>query len=437
MTEATKNFSTELRRRRQAAGLSLAELAVATHYSKGYLSKVENGVRPANRDLASRCDAALGATGALVAAAGTQATPPPFDEPDDGDAVWVMTMNQDGSGQFVPLSRRQALTAGVSLLTWPARNVGSPAGTDGSTLAVFGSLFGDIRDLGRAVSPAAVLPVAIAQTRALHGLAAASSGPGRDRLLMLAGRHAEYVGWMSQEAGDDRAAMWWTDVALELADAAGDRELQAYALVRKAGVLLYRDDAVSVVALARRAQRHPRVPPRIRGLAARREAQGHALVGDRDQCMRALDRAADLLPADGSATGRLASDQPIDTAPPLGSTSAPDQHALVTGWCLYDLGQPRPGADVLDAAVATIPPTAKRAAARFGVRRALSYAAAGDVDRACTLAADVLDTAALVDSATVRVDLRRLARALSRWHGRPAVRNLQARLGAAYREPGT
>jgi len=342
--------------------------------------------------------------------------------------VWVMAMNQDGSGEFVPLSRRRALTAGVSLLAWPAGGFGPPDAADGATSATFGTLFDQIRNLGRVVSPAAVLPMAIAQTRALRGLAAGSSGPGRDTLLMLAGRHAEYVGWMSQEAGDDRAAMWWTDVALELADAAGDRELQAYVWVRKAGVLLYRDDAASVVALARRAQRQPRISSRIRGLAARREAQGHALVGDRDACVRALDTAADLLAAEPAGT---------TTAPALGSTSAPDQHALVTGWCLYDLGQPARSADVLDAAVATIPPAAKRAAARFGVRRALSYAAAGEVDHACALAGDVLDTASRVDSATVRVDLRRLSRTLSRWHARPGVRTLQARLGVAYRDSRT
>lgn len=60
-------FGRELRRLRQHAGVSLNRLAESVHYSKSYLSKVENGVKPATRDLATRCEEALGvAEGALV-----------------------------------------------------------------------------------------------------------------------------------------------------------------------------------------------------------------------------------------------------------------------------------------------------------------------------------------------------------------------------------
>src|SRR5438552_3756011 len=59
-------FGSELRRRRQANGLALAEFASRVHYSAGYLSKVENGrVRP-NLALARACDEALDASGALI-----------------------------------------------------------------------------------------------------------------------------------------------------------------------------------------------------------------------------------------------------------------------------------------------------------------------------------------------------------------------------------
>ncbi|RSM57852.1 hypothetical protein DMH03_26245 [Amycolatopsis sp. WAC 01376] len=58
-------FGAELRRRRKAAGLSLTELAVRTHYSKGYLSKVETGLSAPNPALAALCETELGAEGAL------------------------------------------------------------------------------------------------------------------------------------------------------------------------------------------------------------------------------------------------------------------------------------------------------------------------------------------------------------------------------------
>lgn len=56
-------FGAELRRRRRAAGLSLTELAARTHYSKGYLSKVETGLAQANPALAALCETELGTQG--------------------------------------------------------------------------------------------------------------------------------------------------------------------------------------------------------------------------------------------------------------------------------------------------------------------------------------------------------------------------------------
>ncbi|MTD57060.1 XRE family transcriptional regulator [Amycolatopsis pithecellobii] len=57
----------ELRRRRESAGLSLARLAVLAHFTKGYLSKVENGRVRANRSVVEAYDKALGAGGELTA----------------------------------------------------------------------------------------------------------------------------------------------------------------------------------------------------------------------------------------------------------------------------------------------------------------------------------------------------------------------------------
>ena len=60
-------FGAALRRHRQAAGLSLADIAGRTHFSKGYLSKIENGRSPASRYIAEVCDDALDAGGDLLA----------------------------------------------------------------------------------------------------------------------------------------------------------------------------------------------------------------------------------------------------------------------------------------------------------------------------------------------------------------------------------
>lgn len=66
---ADKSFGEQLRLHREHAGYTLAELATLVHFSVSYLSRVENGLRPALPHLAQRCDAALGTSGALEALA--------------------------------------------------------------------------------------------------------------------------------------------------------------------------------------------------------------------------------------------------------------------------------------------------------------------------------------------------------------------------------
>ncbi|MEU4247746.1 tetratricopeptide repeat protein [Amycolatopsis sp. NPDC026612] len=61
------DFGAELKRRRTSVGMSLTGLAASVHFTKGYLSKVENGKVRVNRDLAKACDQALNAGGELLA----------------------------------------------------------------------------------------------------------------------------------------------------------------------------------------------------------------------------------------------------------------------------------------------------------------------------------------------------------------------------------
>jgi hypothetical protein len=228
-------------------------------------------------------------------------------------------------------------------------------------------------------------------------------------------RTTEYAGWLAQESGDDRMALWWTGQAARAAAAVGDHHMASYALVRRALVALYQGDAATTIALARRAQLTPDTPGRVLGLAAQREAQGHALAGNHKDCFRALE----------VARSHLAVAEPEENpAMVIGTSFVPDPVAVVTGWCLHDLGRPADAAAVLDVEVTRIASTAVRARLRFGIRRALAHAAAGEVDHACMLAEGMLGQARAVSSATVRVDIRRLAVTLRRFSTHAAVRAL-------------
>ncbi|HVB42091.1 MAG TPA: hypothetical protein VNF47_05210 [Streptosporangiaceae bacterium] len=166
--------------RRVAADVCLRELAAQVHYSRGHLSKVETGHSRASVDLARLCDAVMRAEGALVKLASS------------GRRV---------AGTEDPQAVAPALP--------PARIGQAGVGQAEIALGWFG-----------------------AQT--LRELASATPEPVRPAILTLAARYAEYTGWMAQEAGEDRAVLWRTENAVRLADAAGDRAMGTYALVRRA-----------------------------------------------------------------------------------------------------------------------------------------------------------------------------------------------------------
>ncbi|RFS87592.1 XRE family transcriptional regulator [Actinomadura spongiicola] len=424
MSERPTEFGTELRRRRLAIGMSLGGLAQRVHYSKGQLSKVERGIKSPSRDLARLCDAVLDAKGALAALipdnpSGTRVTETGVDE-----EVWLMRLSSDGQSRFEPMSRRQAVVAGAASIAGMSIGLPTiPANAEAATLlGTFRALFDQYRQLGQVTTPGLLLPVLIAQTHAVQELSRQVGAHSRQELLRLGSRYAEYIGWLVQENGDEHGALWWTRRAVDLAEAGGDHHLAAYAMVRHALVTLYREDARQTIELARQAQ-HGGVPPRIRGLAAQREAQGHALAGDYDACMRSLERARTML-----ARHTESSNSPV-----LGTTSLTDPAEMVRGWCLHDLGRPRAAAQVIEAQLAQVPGQAVRTRVRFGVRQALAHAMDGEIDRACQLTRELLQGITATGSATVSADLRNLARTLHRYPKSSSVRRLMPELGAALR----
>lgn len=399
--------------------LSLAELAKLVHYDKSYLSKIENGFKSASIDFARRCDAALGADGALAALVPHTAAigPQLADGSDDGDGIWLLSLAQDGMNQFAPTSGRVTPTVGAGFdISYQDISV-----TDDETSSVFQSLFHECVRLREMTGASAAMPTVIAQVHVLRNLAAKAPYVAQRTLLVLAGRYAEFAGWIAQEGGDDRAALWWTNLTADIADRAASVDLAAFACARKAEIALYCDDTAQSITLARQAQQDVNVLPRIRGFAALREAQALALCGDYDECRRALDQATILVDADRTA---MLGGLPV---PPLGSP-APGN---VTGWCLHDLGRVQEATTILDREITSIPKCYRHAVGRYRVRRILAHAAAGEVDHACALAHDLLDSPEPMRSAVIRRDVRDLARTLARWHTHRPVRELYPKLTAA------
>ncbi|SER91720.1 Helix-turn-helix domain-containing protein [Lentzea xinjiangensis] len=406
----SETFGELLRAHRVAAGLSMGQLAKLIHYSKGYLSKIENDLKPPTPTVARLCDGVLDVGGRLVEAAllnGSLRNEPPRNEPPRNGPL------SNGQG----LGRRRVLVAGTMLGVGALTGGGQRPVPDEQVIAGMRTSFEELRGLGLRTSPRVVLEPLKALQQAVHGMAREDTGPVGVRLLRLAGRIAEYTGWMCQEAGDEQGALWWTRHASELSRAAGDPDIASYAFVREAGLALYRQDAAATISLAQQAQWIGRAGSRVLALAARREAQGHALAGDRSAAGRAFDLAAQRMES-----------VPADSPYPALGPSAPDPLELARGWALSDLGRNAEAAALLERQLALVPVTSRRSRARFGTRRSLAHALSGEVDESCRTLAEVLDDAAHVDSATVRTGLRQLARTLGRWHNHGAVREIYPEL---------
>jgi hypothetical protein len=225
---------------------------------------------------------------------------------------------------------------------------------------------------------------------------------------------------MAQEAGELRTALWWTEVAVQMATAGNDHDMATYALVRRALIALHRKDARAALALTKQAQVDVRVPARIRGLAAQEQAQAHAVAGELDLCLRALDRAEELLHAE-------------DPQPPallFGCAVVPYEVPYVRAWSMHNLGRPAEAAQILDREVARIPSTAVRTFVRYGTRQALAYAGAGEVEQACAVVTPLLVKVRQVRSEAARDSVRLLAATLRRWPRHPAVTALAPELVA-------
>ncbi|MET9203688.1 helix-turn-helix domain-containing protein [Streptomyces bacillaris] len=393
-------FGAELRRLREEAGMTLKQLAEVTTYSTGHLSKIERGVNPPTMSLAQCCDAYFNAGGRLRR---------------------LFSAEDQSAGSRPRPARRRVIVTGVGSLIAARMADGGGSGYVGDQDPPPGALFQEqlhqMKRLGQSLAPGAMLPVLRSQASTVTALASRTTGSSRAGLLITASRFAEYIGWMAQENGDETTALRATAEAVELAQAGGDTDLADYALVRRALVTYYNGDAPRTIALARQAQRSA-APPRVRGLAAQREAQGHALAGDERACRRALERARDLLAADVDPSA----------GPVLGTTQLKDPVSMVEGWCLHDLGRPRQAADVLERQCRRIAPHALNTRARYGLRHALALAASGEIERSCETARELLAFMSVVPSATVRTDVRRLDREWSRFRGNPVVRGLRPAL---------
>ena len=191
---AESSFGRELRQCRQAAGLSLRQLAARVGYDHSYLSQVERGRRPGSADLARFCDRELG-TGSRLTGTYLRA------HPERPAAVRPV-----GSG--LPAASLAAVWDGLA---------SALAGVDCVEVT------GDIRS----VPPARLLPELLADLQLLQ-----AQGPDG-----FGGRAAELSVLVAETLtglGELRAARRWWSAGRAFADSSGEVSIRSLVRAREA-----------------------------------------------------------------------------------------------------------------------------------------------------------------------------------------------------------
>jgi transcriptional regulator with XRE-family HTH domain len=196
---------------------------------------------------------------------------------------------------FRPMNRREflwsAATVGAATLALPGPTLRR---VDPEAPALLRSLLDDYTRADNLLGPGHLLSLMSLHLDFIAELTTAASGDLRSELFKVRAWYAEFAGWLYQDAGNERAADYWSDRALEWATTADDHLLTSYVLMRKSNQASGVGDVALTLDLAEAALHKPdRLTPRARALGLRQSAHGYALAGDAAKCARALEAAAE------------------------------------------------------------------------------------------------------------------------------------------------
>lgn len=250
-------------------------------------------------------------------------------------------------------------------------------------------------------------------------------GTSRIELLTIGARYAEFAGWLYQDSGDARAAMFWSDRAVEWAQQAGNRVLVAYVLMRKSNQASDQRDAGRIIGLAEAAQREPDpITGRVRALALRQEAHGYALDGDEVTCNRKLDEAMNMV---------ALSERNGDPGP--GSYCTDVYVELYRATCWLELGKPKPAIDLFERELIRLPAIENRDHGVYLARLAVAYADDGKPEQAAARGREALSIFRATGSQRIGAELGRLRLRLERWDDLPVASRLYRDLGRMTYQP--
>lgn len=406
-------FGEKMRALMDERGISLRKLAKATHYDAGYLSKVANDLKRPSLPLVERLEVQLGADGALM------------------DLVPSERMTVQRRSNVEKAVRYDGLQASASseLRIPPVQPTDVVAIRD-----MLRALTGSDRQFGghhaRAYAADYLHNVI---TPRLHMPA---PSPVRHALFSVATEFSLRVAAMHLDAGHPRISKNMLGTAFAIAQESDDVTLAAWVLARRG------EQEIHEAMLAqRRGESHARqshlnralaytsaaatmaaaAPPMARAFILTKQALSSSLVGDRSASL-------DVLAQIWAAYEQVGNQDEPDWMEAYGWGHLRHEAAR----CYYHLGM---GDEAVQAAEESLEVRRdiRPRAFSLGVQIiGLTQTKSVDIERACALSNELIDTAAQLRSRRVTIRLNEALVALSAYRDVPAVRNV---LEAAGQQP--
>ncbi|MET9291578.1 hypothetical protein [Streptomyces sp. NPDC003077] len=269
--------------------------------------------------------------------------------------------------------------------------------------------------------PRPSLASAMQQVRTVCLLLRASGGAVRHRVLGVASRTAEFVGWLHQDLGDFRTAGYWSDRSMEWAQEAADDPMQAYVLFRKSHQAAAQNVPEKTIGLARAAQRTPGVPSRLTALATQQEATGYALQRNPKAALQRFDDAHEL--AHHSATEISTFPTPSEASKSAVDTTycTPGYIELQRAKCWLTLGEPHRAVQIYEREIEALPPVYRNDRGVYLAQLALALAETGDPEQGAQAAVEATTIAAHTGSARILTALEAAAATMLPRRDVPAV----------------
>ncbi|MFE3171823.1 helix-turn-helix domain-containing protein [Amycolatopsis sp. NPDC059090] len=332
-----------LRAAREAAGVSLSAMAVKTHYTKPYLSLLENGKRTVRPEHVTAYSRALNVSADAL-----------YGPPQDPLRVAHEWLVAD-----TPAAMHQA----------SGRRVGESLTSEIERRVI------DLRCLDDTVGGGDLLPIVhreLAGTTEIVKFGSYSEGIGK-RLLVAIGELSQLVGWVASDAGHCQEAQRVYLRGVSAARDADDQTLAGQLLSSLAYQMTNVGNPVDAALLAKTAVKGAeRATPVARALLLERVAWAYAKARDSVAARRTLDAVDDAYEARSAGVKE----------PEWVYWLNRDEIDVMAGRCFIEIGQPAEAAPLLTRAIGRYEATHAREVALYQTWLAESYARAGFLDAA-------------------------------------------------------